>query len=68
MFDPDAPSWVAGLEGCAQRVHMVTLGVFNPYLTQLPQILPKCMISFDRLERNPVQRGLDLIRELGHGG
>ncbi|MEL6567028.1 MAG: hypothetical protein AAFQ22_01325 [Pseudomonadota bacterium] len=32
MIDPDAPRWDAGLQGCAQRVHLATLDVGNPYL------------------------------------
>ncbi|MEO0786951.1 MAG: hypothetical protein AAFY10_14740, partial [Pseudomonadota bacterium] len=33
LIDPDAPAWDAGLEGCANRIHLATLDVFNPYLS-----------------------------------
>jgi len=38
LFDPDAPTWDSGLEGCSRRVHIDTLDVLNPYLTQFPQV------------------------------
>jgi len=33
MYNPDAPAWDAKLEGCAKRVHVATLDVFNPCLS-----------------------------------
>ncbi|MEM1152137.1 MAG: hypothetical protein AAGI03_16605, partial [Pseudomonadota bacterium] len=38
MIDPDPPSWDAPLADCARRVHVATLDIGNPYLTDCPQI------------------------------
>ncbi|MEM1150061.1 MAG: hypothetical protein AAGI03_05835, partial [Pseudomonadota bacterium] len=38
MIDPDPPSWDWGLESCARRVHIATLDIGNPHLTDCPQI------------------------------
>ena len=44
MYNPDAPAWDAGLEGCSRCVHIATLDVLNPHLTQAPQIPAKAGI------------------------
>ncbi|MEM1149723.1 MAG: hypothetical protein AAGI03_04085, partial [Pseudomonadota bacterium] len=38
MIDPDPPAWDTPLEACAQRVHIATLDIGNPHLTDCPLI------------------------------
>ncbi|MEM1151741.1 MAG: hypothetical protein AAGI03_14515 [Pseudomonadota bacterium] len=37
-IDPDPPSWDAPLEACARRVHVATLDIGNPHLTDCPAL------------------------------
>ncbi|MEM1149814.1 MAG: hypothetical protein AAGI03_04555 [Pseudomonadota bacterium] len=38
MIDPDPPAWDAPLDACARRVHVATLDIGNPHLTDCPLI------------------------------
>ncbi|MEL6566891.1 MAG: hypothetical protein AAFQ22_00630 [Pseudomonadota bacterium] len=41
-INPDAPGWDVALEGCSQRVHLATLDVGNPFLSNRP---PLCLLE-----------------------
>ncbi|MEM1152178.1 MAG: hypothetical protein AAGI03_16815 [Pseudomonadota bacterium] len=45
MIDPDPPTWDWELEDCARRLHIATLDIGNPYLTDCPLIAVQAEID-----------------------
>ncbi|MEM1150480.1 MAG: hypothetical protein AAGI03_07960 [Pseudomonadota bacterium] len=60
MIDPDPPAWDAPLDDCARRVHVATLDIGNPHLTDCPLIAAQAGIEESVF--GPVARAKSLLK------